>query len=163
VAEELKIKYGSIKPDSTRLEERIDTANLSLENGNGIVREDIYEIVLARAEELLNMILVEVVPSAESEALSPHNLVLTGGTANLTGLAARAQEIFHIPARVGVPKDTYGLAEMLLDPAYATSVGLLLWGVQHGAERKWQQRRYWENFGGMVRRVLFGAKKVFQP
>jgi cell division protein FtsA len=161
VAEELKIKYGSVKPDSARLEERIDTARWGLENGNSIVREDICEIVQARAEELLNMILVEMAPSAESEALSPHNLVLTGGTANLTGLADRAKEIFRIPARVGVPKDMYGLADILFNPAYATSVGLLLWGARHGAENNWQQRRYWENFSGMVRRLLFRMKRVF--
>ncbi|MFQ5826390.1 MAG: cell division protein FtsA, partial [Dehalococcoidia bacterium] len=76
-------------------------------------------------------------------------------------LADRAQEIFRIPSRVGVPKDMYGLADILFNPAYATSVGLLLWGARHGAENNWQQRRYWENFSGMARRLLFRMKRVF--
>ncbi len=161
VAEELKTKYGDVKPDSDRLEDTIDTSQWSLDNnGNSIVRENICEIVQARAEELLNMIVVEMAPSAESEALNPQTLVLTGGAANLSGLAARAQEIFRIPSRVGTPKGMYGLADILFNPAYATSVGLLLWGSKHGPEQNWRQGRHWENFGGAVRRLLFRMKRV---
>ncbi len=162
VAEELKLKYGSIRPDVTKLEEKIDTAGWGLEEGNGIVRENIFEIVQARAEELLNMILVEVVPTVESEAHSPRNLVLTGGTANLPGLAARAQEIFRIPVRVGTPLGMSGLADALQDPAYATSVGLLRWGARHGAENHWRDSGYLANLGGAVRRAASGVKKVFE-
>ena len=64
------------------------------------------------------------------DGLLPAGIVLTGGTANLVGIDAFARDLFRMPVRVGRPRGLRGLTDTVSDPAYATSVGLLLWGLK---------------------------------
>ncbi|WP_368859473.1 cell division FtsA domain-containing protein, partial [Methylobacterium crusticola] len=54
-------------------------------------------------------------------------LVVVGGSAALPDLAELAEQVLHMPVRIGTPKRIRGLADTLDSPAYATSVGLLRW------------------------------------
>jgi len=45
-----------------------------------------------------------------------------------------AEEIFHMPVRVGYPQTVQGLTDIVRNPIYATSVGLLQYGVDHQEE-----------------------------
>src|SRR5258708_22464737 len=63
-------------------------------------------------------------------SIIPAALVLTGGGAHLKGLVELAESIFHLPARVAVPRGLEKLPEMLSRPEYATVVGLLLYGAR---------------------------------
>ena len=58
----------------------------------------------------------------------PAGVVITGGTASLPGLRDLAARALALPVRVGLPRRLHGLVETISSPAYATSVGLLLWG-----------------------------------
>jgi cell division ATPase FtsA len=60
--------------------------------------KDLCNIIRARMEELLQLILMEMPPS-DYHALAPCGLVLTGGTANLPGLDELGQQILRIPVR----------------------------------------------------------------
>jgi cell division protein FtsA len=127
VAEEMKKKYGkamAIQNGAT------DISSTSEQNGHSIATRDICNIIRARMEEILRLVLLEL-PSSDYETLVPSGLVLTGGTSNLPGIESLGQEILQMPVRVGIPKGMYGIADTLYDPAYATSVGLLLWGAKH--------------------------------
>ena len=55
-------------------------------------------------------------------------IVLTGGSSKMEGAIELAEEIFHMPVRLGVPQHVTGLAENVKNPIYATAVGLLLYG-----------------------------------
>jgi len=57
--------------------------------------------------------------------------VITGGTAELPGILDVAGQTLDLPARIGTPLGLLGLADSISRPAYATSVGLLLWGLRH--------------------------------
>src|SRR5262249_3041185 len=61
----------------------------------------------------------------------PAGAVLVGGTAQLHGMRRLASEILESHVRIGVPTGIYGLADQLGSPAYAASVGLLKWGLNH--------------------------------
>jgi cell division protein FtsA len=80
-------------------------------------------------EEILRLIVLEL-PHGEQEALVPGGLVLTGGSSNLAGIDALGREVLKMPVRVGAPLNVYGISDQLTDPAYATAVGLLLWGMK---------------------------------
>jgi cell division protein FtsA len=47
------------------------------------------------------------------------------------GLIELAEEIFHMPVRMGVPQNVTGLAEVVKNPIHATGVGLLMYGKEH--------------------------------
>ena len=57
--------------------------------------------------------------------------VLTGGSSKMEGVVDLAEEIFHVPVRLGLPQYVSGLSDVVSNPIHATGVGLLLFGYQH--------------------------------
>jgi cell division protein FtsA len=57
-------------------------------------------------------------------------VVLTGGTSKMEGVTELAEEIFHMPVRIGTPVNVKGLSDIVNNPIYSTGVGLLHFGVQ---------------------------------
>jgi len=153
VAEEMKRKYGSVMPV---YESRTETDSLS-QNGHNISYQSLCDIIRARVEELIRLIVLEL-PRSEFETLVPAGLVLTGGSSNLSGIDALGREILGIPVRVGGPIGIYGISDVLHNPAYATSVGLLLWGLKPKSAAAWKSRSVFGNLRGLVSRIrsLFG-------
>jgi cell division protein FtsA len=47
-----------------------------------------------------------------------------------------AEEIFHMPVRVGAPANVKGLGDIVKNPIYATGVGLLLYGIKQQRDGK---------------------------
>jgi cell division protein FtsA len=82
--------------------------------------------------EIFDLIMQEVKRSGY-DGLLPAGVVLCGGTAELAGITELGREALNLPVRVGTPHDLQGLVDVLSSPAYATSVGLLLWGLRETA------------------------------
>jgi cell division protein FtsA len=57
-------------------------------------------------------------------------IVLTGGAASLSGMGELAEEIFQLPVRIGTPTRLGGLADVVGSPMYATSTGLIQYGIK---------------------------------
>ena len=133
VAEEMKKRYGSVLPV---YESKTETLNSLSEDGHGVSFQDMCDIIRARVEEIIRLILLEL-PRAEYETLVPAGLVLTGGGANLSGIETLGREILQLPVRIGTPTNIYGISDSLHNPAYSTGVGLLLWGVKHYNLQTW--------------------------
>jgi len=150
----MKKKYGSVMPV---YEGKLETPAALSQDGHGISYQDLCDIVRARVEEILKLILLEM-PNSEYETLVPAGLVLTGGSSNLNGISALGADILRLPVRVGAPNDVYGIADVLRNPAYATSVGLLLWGTKHDGRKNWKSGL----FGGAIKRMAFQLKKLFR-
>jgi cell division protein FtsA len=154
VAEEMKKRYGSVMP----VYESKGEANAAIsQDGHGVSYQDLCDIIRARIEEIMKLILLEL-PSSEYETLVPAGLVLTGGSSNLAGIATLGREILQLPVRVGTPSNMEGIADTLCDPSYATSVGLLLWGAKHEGNQNWQP---W-NLGSTMRRLASRLKGLFR-
>ncbi len=56
--------------------------------------------------------------------------MLTGGAAQIEGLAACAQRVFHTQVRIGAPLNITGLTDYAREPYYSTAVGLLHYGKE---------------------------------
>jgi cell division protein FtsA len=154
VAEEMKKKYGTVMPV---YESKMETSSPMSENGHGVSYQDLCDILRARVEEILRLILLEL-PRSEYTELVPGGLVLTGGSSNLSGIEALGHDILRLPVRVGVPSRMYGIADSLRDPAYATSVGLLFWGAKHESRQTWRKRM----FGFRLWRLISQIRKLFR-
>ncbi|MEO8285928.1 MAG: cell division protein FtsA [Chloroflexota bacterium] len=96
-----------------------------------IRRDELNEVMAARLEQLFSMIGDEVRRSGY-EGLLPAGVVLTGGVAAMSGMESLASGKLRMPVRIGRPRRIGGLAEAFESPAYATSVGLILWGMKQG-------------------------------
>ena len=153
VAEEMKKRYGSVMPV---YESKIDNSSAISEDGHGVSYQDLCDIIRARVEEILRLILLEL-PNAEYETLVPAGLVLTGGSSNLSGIETLGQDVLNLPVRVGAPTSMQGISDALHDPAYATSVGLLLWGSKHQGMQTWKI----DGFGARLWRLASRIKHLF--
>ena len=153
VAEEIKKRHGSVMPIYDGTEE---VSTIKVENGYSVSYQDLCEIIRARLEEILKLAALEI-PGTDPIKEVPCGAVLTGGTSNLLGIEALGQEVLGLPVRVGTPKGVYGIADVLPDPAYATSVGLLLWATRrHEGEQGWRARGLGETF----RRFVFRMRRI---
>jgi cell division protein FtsA len=136
LAEEMKKKYGNVDPayKDVNASDKILAAN-----GHNVSYGDLSEVIRVRVEELLSLVVMEL-PRSESTRFVPGGLVLTGGSANLPGIAELSYDLTRLPVRVGVPFPFYGVSDRLLNPAYATSVGLLIWKRRNQGAKSWKAR-----------------------
>jgi cell division protein FtsA len=133
-AEEIKIKYACALAQLATPEESIEVPSVGERAPRRLQRQTLAEVVEPRYEELLTLVQAELQRSGFEDLIAA-GIVLTGGSAKMEGLAELAEEIFHVPVRIGVPHTVTGLVDVVRNPIYATGVGLLMFGHQHARER----------------------------
>ena len=74
----------------------------------------------------------------------------------MEGAVELAEEIFHIPVRIGMPQHISGLSDVVRNPIYATGVGLLLFG-----QRQVQNNGSTVRLDGGVKGILQRMKSWF--
>ena len=153
IAEKMKKRYGNVTPTL----ELDQTVQVGIENGHSASYKDLCNVIRARMEELLQLILLEM-PTSDYNNLAPCGLVLTGGTANLAGLDELGLSLLRIPVRKGRPLNMviYGISDILHDPSYATTLGLILWQVRgkEGSALQVKNAGIWGNFVSLFRRLF---------
>ncbi len=126
-AEELKLRYGCALRQLADPNEVIEVPGVGERAPRKLSRPMLAEVIEPRIEELYSLVQAELRRSGFEELLSS-GIVLTGGSALLQGMTELGEEVFHLPVRVGIPSFVGGLSEVVRNPRYATSVGLLLEG-----------------------------------
>jgi len=126
-AEEIKIKYACALRQLANPEETIEVPSVGERAARQLSRQTLAEVVEPRYEELLQLVHAELRKSGYEELIAA-GLVLTGGSSKMDGVVDLAEEIFHMPVRLGYPQYITGLSDVVRNPIYATGVGLLLFG-----------------------------------
>ena len=126
-AEEIKIKYACALSQLANPDETIEVPSVGERPPRRLARQTLAEVVEPRYEELFHLIRKELRRSGFEELIAA-GIVLTGGSAKMEGAIELAEEVFHMPVRLGVPQYVEGLAEVVRNPIHATGVGLLLYG-----------------------------------
>ncbi|NVJ51576.1 MAG: cell division protein FtsA [Gammaproteobacteria bacterium] len=139
-AEDIKIKYACALRQLTSLEDTIEVPGVGERAPRRLSRQTLAEVVEPRYEELFNLIQAELRRSGFEEII-PAGIVLTGGSSKMEGLIELAEEVFHMPVRLGMPQFVKGLSDVVRNPIYATGVGLLLYGHQQTKEFNYQPKR----------------------
>lgn len=156
-AEEIKKRYGHARPGDIVPDEMLDIAAFGEQAQQQVPRRFLSEIVEARTEEIFELILQEIKRSGY-DGLLPAGLVLCGGTAALSGIQELGREVLELPVRVGAPRGLRGLVDVLNDPAYATGVGLLLWGLRQESALRPPRGKT-----SVTRRIVQWARRAFLP
>ncbi|MFQ3322766.1 MAG: cell division protein FtsA [Pseudomonadales bacterium] len=130
-AEEIKIKYACALTQLTGADETIKVPSVGERPPRDLSRQALAEVVEPRYDELFTLIQAELRRSG-FEDLIPAGIVLTGGTSKMEGAVELAEEIFHMPVRLGAPNAVSGLMDIVRNPIYATGVGLLNYGQDQG-------------------------------
>lgn len=128
VMEEAKLAHGSAIASRVDPEEFVQLEAFGGQRRREVSRRQIAEVLQARAEEILEMVYLDIKRAGFDEMVAA-GLVLSGGTSALPHLDELAEQVVRMPVRIGTPRGILGLADALNGPAYATSVGLLRWGL----------------------------------
>ncbi len=126
-AEEIKMKYACALTQLAREDETIEVPSVGDRPPRQLARQTLAEVVEPRYEELLMLVQAELRRSGFEELLAA-GVVLTGGSSKMEGVIELAEEVFHLPVRLGLPQHVGGLVDAVRNPIHATGVGLLLFG-----------------------------------
>jgi cell division protein FtsA len=129
-AEVIKIRHACALAKLAGHGETIEVPSIGERPPRHLARQTLAEVVEPRYEELLTLLQGELRRSG-FEDLVAGGVVLTGGSAKMEGLVELAEEVFHMPVRLGVPQYFVGMQEVISDPIYSTGVGLLIYARKH--------------------------------
>jgi cell division protein FtsA len=130
VAEATKLQYGSALLNQVGPHDVVEVESGLGEHTRPISHQMLNQLLHDRAVELVRMVLHKVIQSGLTR-VPPGGIVLTGGCANLPGLAEIAADYGKCEVRVGRPLETLGIPSELEHSSYSTAVGLLIWAIQH--------------------------------
>jgi cell division protein FtsA len=130
MAEEMKKRYGDVTPrEKDKSGKPVKEISIT-GDGHSVSYNDLSEIIRVRVEEMLRLIMLEL-PQSDYRKLIPAGLVITGGGANLPGIAELGRKVTRMPVRLGLPMKFQGVGDVLDNPAHATGVGLLMWKLKN--------------------------------
>jgi cell division protein FtsA len=151
-AEEIKIKYACALTQLASPEDMIKVPSVGDRPPRDLSRHSLAEVVEPRYDELFTLVQAELRRSG-FEDMIPAGIVLTGGTSKMEGVVELAEEIFHMPVRIGVPTRVKGLTDIVRNPIYATAVGLLEYGAAHTRQRQSTGRKSKSEGEGLLARL----------
>ncbi|WP_319379860.1 cell division protein FtsA [Thiomicrorhabdus sp.] len=129
-ANEIKLKYACALPQLINRDEEIEVPSVGDRPARCLSRRTLVEVIEPRYEELFQLIQNELRSSGFEDVLAA-GVVMTGGSSLVEGAVELAEEVFHMPVRLGYPDGVSGLSEEVNSPAYATTVGLLMYAKEH--------------------------------
>ena len=134
-AEDLKKRYACALRQLAPYDESIEVQTVGDRPPRKLSRQTLAEVVEPRIEELFELVRLDLRRNG-FESLIRSGVVLTGGSSKMEGMVDLAEEIFHLPVRLGTPKYLGGLSEVVRNPIYSTGVGLVQFGHADQANPK---------------------------
>jgi cell division protein FtsA len=133
-AERVKKEFGSVAPfrlSEHERQEQIEVLPVGGRTPKQLSRQILCDMLQPRGEEIFQHIAEHINRINAGRQLSS-GIILTGGAANLSGMAEIAEQVFDAPVRVGFPeRDRFGgLVEDLQDPAWTVATGLALFALK---------------------------------
>jgi len=117
-------------------------------------QRELAEILEPRSRELMELLRDHLRQASVADLLGA-GLVFTGGASRLNGLLEVAEDILHRPVRHGYPVPIAKLPSELLEPEFATAIGMVLYG-----HRARQARMNLDRGLGAKIRALFAKQGV---
>lgn len=132
-AEKIKLGLSKLsKNDTGEDEDELDSKKLGLSDEVGkLSKKTLIEgIIRPRLNEIFNMIGEELKKSGFG-GTTPAGVVVCGGGALTVGLETSCKRSLSLPVRLGFPEGLSGLVDEIKSPAFATSWGLIEYGVKN--------------------------------
>ncbi|MBA4740585.1 MAG: cell division protein FtsA [Burkholderiales bacterium] len=155
-AEDIKRRYGCALRGLADSNETIEVPGVGDRPSKKLSRQMLSEVIEPRIEELYALVLAEIKRSGLEELLSS-GVVITGGSSAMDGMVELGEEVLHMPVRLGTPTYVGSLSEVIRNPRYSTSAGLLSAGVMHREKQKVDQMK-----NGSVKTVVSKMKRWFE-
>jgi cell division protein FtsA len=160
-AEEIKKKFANVDYNFYETLNKLNVGDLKLDKNKAALNIRLYSIVNDRVKEMLNIVKEKFEAYGFIHSI-PCGVVITGGAANLKGLAALASSVFNMPVRIGTPIDVEGPSEAVNNPIYSTAIGILKYANQirnfmdlgQFDDRKQKNKGFFTRFKDFISRIL---------
>ncbi len=146
-AEKVKLMYGHAETKGMDKHQVIDMSKLDPEEQERVARVDVVNIIEARLEEILEMVNREL-KKINRDGKLPAGIILTGGGSELPGIAEFAKRQLRLPVAVGRPQEMQTVIDQVIEPSFATVVGLALWGSKYSVG--FSDSKVARAFGGLL-------------
>jgi cell division protein FtsA len=127
-AEKIKRKYGCAARNLVDENETMEVPSVGGRGPRVFPRMKLVEVIEPRIEEIFEHVKRDLMRSGYFDSLAA-GLVLTGGATAMEGVADIAELVLGLPVRRGLPVRIGGLVDVVRSPAYATGVGLVMFGA----------------------------------
>jgi cell division protein FtsA len=157
-AERIKVAKGCASTTLIKEDEQIEVVSLSSVDPPSVSRMELAEVIEGRLMDVFEWLKKEI-RKVSGRGIHLAGVTLTGGSANIEGIASQAQEILQLPVRIGKPVGLSGIPDNFRDPAYAMAIGLVLYGSRkksRSLERVTNSR-----VGDIFQKVLQWLHEVF--
>jgi cell division protein FtsA len=151
-AERIKRRAGCALSGMVKKDETIEVPSVGGRKPRILSRHVLGEIIQPRLEEIFSLVQREVERAGFRERVAG-GVVVTGGASIMEGVPELAEQIFDLPVRRGMPGGVGGLTDVIDSPAHATAVGLVLYGAEHRAQRKFKRVTEANLFNKVVSRM----------
>ncbi|MDH4224847.1 MAG: cell division protein FtsA [Deltaproteobacteria bacterium] len=131
-AETLKHNHGVAMSTLVEPDEMINVPSVGGRKTRTLDKRLIADIIEPRFREIFELVNKELDRSNFRHVIAS-GAVITGGSSLMPGADELAADILKFPVRVGYPENITGLNETVYSPMHATGVGLLRYGLAHGA------------------------------
>jgi len=160
-AEEIKKKFANVDYNFYETLNKLNVGDLKLDKNKAALNIRLYGIVNDRVKEMLNIVKEKFEAYGFIHSV-PCGVVITGGAANLKGLAALASSVFNMPVRIGTPIDVEGPSEAVNNPIYSTAIGILKYANQirnfmdlgQFDDRRQKNKGFFTRFRDFISRIL---------
>ena len=128
-AEKIKLALSGNK-NKKETEDQIDLTELGAEENKKVSKRTLVDgIIRPRLNEIFSMVRIDLERNGLINRI-PSGAVVTGGGAMVVGVEESAKRTLSMPVRIGVPSGISGLVDDIMNPQYATAVGLILYGAK---------------------------------
>ncbi len=128
-AEKIKLQHAYAEVKEVKKDIDVDLSKIDKQEEGKVSTKHIAEIVEARLEEIFDLVNKEL-KAVNKDGQLPAGVVLTGGGAKLPGVLELAKKQLRLPVSIGLPGSVATVIDRVNDPAYATAVGLVIWGQE---------------------------------
>ncbi|MBI3396921.1 cell division protein FtsA [Candidatus Woesebacteria bacterium] len=126
-AEKIKLALSK-KTKSEENEKEIDLSTFGSTDVKNISKKTLIEgIIKPRLNEIFTYVRIELEKQGYLNKV-PSGAVLTGGGAEIVGVTETAKRMLSLPIRIGKPSGVGGLIDDVINPAFATTMGLIIYG-----------------------------------
>ena len=129
-AEKTKRRSGCAMTALVSEDETVEVASVGGREPRVMLKRTLSDCIQPRAEEIFQKLWDEINKAGYERALNS-GIVLTGGACMLDGIPEIAEQIFDSPVRRGHPEGLGRLNDHVNTPAFATSVGLVMYACRH--------------------------------
>ncbi len=115
--------------------DEIDLTSMGISDTKKVSRKTLTEgIIKPRLNEIFTMVRLAL-EREDFAGQVPAGAIITGGGAEIVGVGESAKRMLSLPVRIGKPKGVGGLIDDIINPSFATPVGLVLYAASKEPEQ----------------------------